>query len=103
MKIGITGTTAGIGNAVCQLPYEFVEFNCFNISLSVIIIQLISSIYKLLTSSFNKNKLEKCSISKILFSNNFNLIMDNKIDFKYPQLIHCFFELILFNKECNNQ
>ena len=27
MKIGITGTTAGIGNAVCQLPYEFVEFN----------------------------------------------------------------------------
>ena len=27
MKIGITGTTAGIGNAVCRLPYEFVEFN----------------------------------------------------------------------------
>ena len=25
--IGITGTTSGIGNAVCQLPYEFVKFD----------------------------------------------------------------------------
>ena len=27
MKIGITGTTAGIGQAVCQLPYDFVKFD----------------------------------------------------------------------------
>ena len=27
MKIGITGTTAGIGQAVCQLPYNFVKFD----------------------------------------------------------------------------
>jgi len=27
MMIGITGTTAGIGNAICQLPHEFVKFN----------------------------------------------------------------------------
>ena len=27
MRIGITGTTAGIGKAILQLPHEFIEFN----------------------------------------------------------------------------
>ena len=27
MRIGITGNSSGIGKSICQLPYEFIEFN----------------------------------------------------------------------------